>query len=243
MLSVVGSVGCPWGHGRDRCRWCEVGLVSVSVRPERLSATGTTRDTGHHSRLVPRSCCWPPRHAALAPTALAAASRSVGSSPCPGLGGVHHGVVRLSTVPAGAGVRAVVNDPQRRPGGRFHGTGLARRSPSRGSVTCDSPDIARACWGCVRVVTTGPRRVVTTLSVGAAGCGRAPPGLQQGLMSAVARVSPPCWGREHTLASRSGWGRSRRQGRPRTRISRPCGRRFVGDQAGWGTRRSGQGDA
>lgn len=77
----------PLGSGRVRCRWCEVGLVSVSVRPKRLSATGTTRDTGHHSRLVPRSCCWPPRHAALAPTALAAASRSVGSGPCPGLRG------------------------------------------------------------------------------------------------------------------------------------------------------------
>ena len=71
-------------------RWSSLvcdGLVSVSVRPERLSAAGTTRDAGHHSRLVPISCCWPPRHAALAPTALAAASRFVGSSPCPGLRG------------------------------------------------------------------------------------------------------------------------------------------------------------
>ena len=65
-------------------------------------------------------------------------------------------------------------------------------------TTCDSPDIARACWGCVRVVTTGWRRVVTTLSVGAAGCGRAPPRLQQGAMSAVARDSPTCWGRQRT---------------------------------------------
>ena len=62
-------------------------------------------------------------------------------------------------------------------------------------TTCDSPDIARACWGCVRVVTTGSRRVVTTLLVGAAGCGRAPPRLQQASMSAVARELPPCWGR------------------------------------------------
>ena len=37
-------------------RWSSLvcdGLVSVSVRPERLSAAGTTRDTGHHSRFVP----------------------------------------------------------------------------------------------------------------------------------------------------------------------------------------------
>jgi hypothetical protein len=106
---------------------------------------------------------------------------------------------------------------------------------------------AQACtqvnWGSFSVVTTGPRRVVTTLSVGAAGCGTAPPGVQQGLMSTLARASLPCWGRKHTLASRLGWGRTRRQSRPRTRISRPCGRRVAGDQAGWGTRRSGQGDA
>ena len=59
------------------------GLVSVSVRPERLSVAGTTRDTGHHSRFAPRSSFWPPRHAALAPMALAAASRFIGLSPCP----------------------------------------------------------------------------------------------------------------------------------------------------------------
>lgn len=235
------------GAGRVRCRWCEVGLVSVSVRPERLSATGTTRDTGHHSRLVPRSCCWPPRHAALAPTALAAASRSVGSSPCPGLGGVHHGVMRLSTAPAGAG----------RARGRWRPSSSTRRPLSRHRMGAPepvtrvrhlrqpgySPGMARACWGCVRVVTTGPRRVVTTLSVGAAGCGRAQPGLQQGSMLAVARVSPPCWGSRHMLTGRPDWGRACRQGRPRTHISRPCGRRVAGDLAGWCTRRSGQGDA
>ena len=59
------------------------GLVSVSVRPERLSVAGTSRDTGHHSRYVPRSIWWPPRHAALAPMAIAAASRFIGLSPCP----------------------------------------------------------------------------------------------------------------------------------------------------------------
>ena len=61
------------------------GLVSVSVRPERLSVAGTSRDTGHHSRFVPRSCCWPPRHAALVSMALAAASRSIGLSHSPRL--------------------------------------------------------------------------------------------------------------------------------------------------------------
>jgi len=54
--------------------------VSVSVRPERLSAAGTTRDTGHHSRYVPRSSFSPPRHAAFALMALAAASRFIGLS-------------------------------------------------------------------------------------------------------------------------------------------------------------------
>ena len=53
------------------------------VRPERLGVAGTTRDTGHHSRFAPRSSFWPPRHAALAPIALAAASRFIGLSPCP----------------------------------------------------------------------------------------------------------------------------------------------------------------
>ena len=77
------------------------GQVSVSVRPERLSVAGTARDTGHHSRLVPRSFCWPPRHAALAPTALAAASRSVGLSHCPRLW-VRQVAPRL-TWPAGSG--------------------------------------------------------------------------------------------------------------------------------------------
>jgi hypothetical protein len=34
--------------------------------------------------------------------------------------------------------------------------------PSRGVVTCDSPDRPHVRWGSVRVVTTGWRRVVTT---------------------------------------------------------------------------------
>ena len=57
--------------------------VSVSVRTERLGVAETTRDTGHHSRFVPRSSFSPPRHAALAPMAIAAASRFIGLSPCP----------------------------------------------------------------------------------------------------------------------------------------------------------------
>ena len=79
-------------------------------------------------------------------------------------------------------------------------------------TACDSPDIARACWGCVRVVTTGSRHVVTTLSVGAAGCGRAPPRLQHGSMSAVARKSQPCCGRQRTqgCSARLGQGMSAR---------------------------------
>lgn len=122
--------------------------------------------------------------------------------------GMHRRAVRRSTVPAGAGGLAVVDDRQRRPGDRSCGPECARRSPSRGSVTCDSPDIDRACWGCVRVVTTGSRRVVTTLSVGAAGCCRAPPRLQQGAMPAVARDLPPSWGRQRT----PGWSARLGQG-------------------------------
>ena len=57
--------------------------ISVSVRPERRSAAETTKDTGHHSRIAPRSSVGPPRHAALAPIELAAASRFIGVSPCP----------------------------------------------------------------------------------------------------------------------------------------------------------------
>ena len=43
-------------------------------------------DTGHHSRFVPRSSFSPPRHAALAPMTIAAASRFIGLSPCPRAG-------------------------------------------------------------------------------------------------------------------------------------------------------------
>ncbi len=54
--------------------------LMVVVRPERRSAAETTKDTGHHSRIAPRSSVGPPRHAALAPMALAAASRVIGLS-------------------------------------------------------------------------------------------------------------------------------------------------------------------
>ena len=73
---VPRPVGCP-SVVISRCRWCSFGQVSVSVRPGRRSAAGTTRDTGHHSRFVP-SHCWPPRHTALAPMALPAGRRSTG---------------------------------------------------------------------------------------------------------------------------------------------------------------------
>jgi len=85
------SVSCPGVS--VLCRWCEVGLVSVSVRPERLSAAGITRDAGHHSRLVPSSCCWPPRHAALASMTLAAASRFIELSHSPRLWGAPGGAM------------------------------------------------------------------------------------------------------------------------------------------------------
>jgi uncharacterized protein (DUF927 family) len=63
---------------------------------------GTTRDTGHHSRFVPRSSIWPPRHAALAPMAIAAASRFIGLSPCPRARGAPDG----ASADGARGVRA-----------------------------------------------------------------------------------------------------------------------------------------
>ena len=83
-LSVSHPPVCqlPWWSIRTLSLVCRF-QVSVSVRPERLSVAGITRDPGHHSRFAPRSSFWPPRHAALAPMALAAASRFIGLSPCP----------------------------------------------------------------------------------------------------------------------------------------------------------------
>ena len=83
-LSVSHPPVCqlPWWSIRTLSLVCRF-QVSVSVRPERLSVAGTTRDPGHHSRFAPRSSFWPPRHAALAPMSLAAASRFIGLSPCP----------------------------------------------------------------------------------------------------------------------------------------------------------------
>ena len=45
---------------------CAACPVSVSVRPERLSVSGSTRDSGHHSRFVPFALL------------LAAAARGIG---------------------------------------------------------------------------------------------------------------------------------------------------------------------
>ncbi|MDO9234981.1 MAG: hypothetical protein Q7U28_02970 [Aquabacterium sp.] len=42
------------------------GLVSVSVRPSRRSAIGTTRDAGHHSRFVQGVDCSPALYIAVA---------------------------------------------------------------------------------------------------------------------------------------------------------------------------------
>jgi len=45
---------------------CAACQVSVAVRPERLSVSGATRDSGHHSRFVPLALL------------LAAAARGIG---------------------------------------------------------------------------------------------------------------------------------------------------------------------
>ena len=126
--------------------------VSVSVGPERLSVAGTTRDPGHHSRYVPRSIWWPPRHAALAPMALAAASRFIGVSLCPSAPGAPDG--------ASADVARDV-----RAWGRSRCTVCgfdALLSLSLWAVTSGSQWSAQGNWGNLRVVTTGSRRVVTT---------------------------------------------------------------------------------
>ena len=94
------SVSCPGVS--VRCRWCSKVRLVVSVGPERLSVAGTTRDPGHHSRFAPRSSFWPPRHAALAPMALAAARRFIGLSPCPRAPGAPDG----ASADVACGVRA-----------------------------------------------------------------------------------------------------------------------------------------
>ena len=100
---------------------------------------------------MPRSLCWPPRHATLAPTGLAAASRPVGLSHFPRLW-VRQWAPRL-TWPARSGradrvARSAVSTRVE------HVTwGRHLRRPMGNAVPR---------WGSVRVVTTGWRRVVTT---------------------------------------------------------------------------------
>ena len=108
---------------------CAACLVSVAARPERLSVSGATRDSGHHSRFVPFALL------------LAAAARGIGvdgavllevgpSSEPLTQGSEGAFSARHCTEPAGSGhedgPRCAVHDED--------GSG----SPSRGVVTCAS---------------------------------------------------------------------------------------------------------
>lgn len=209
------------------------GQVSVSVRPERLSAAGTTRDTGHHSRFVPRSCCWPPRHAALASMALAAASRSIGLGPSPRLW--VRRVAPWLTCPRGAGgadrvARSAV---------------LTRGEPVTWGRHLRLPGASQGALGqrARRHYWLAPR---SDDAVGAAGP------QQQGageLAAAGHRLSPLPSGRLVSAAQQAdvrgrdaGWGRAGAcRARSLTRISTPFGCRVSGDEAGDCARISGHG--
>ena len=78
---------------------CEACLVSVSVRPERLSVSGSTRHAGHHSRCV-QNC--------LLLLAAAAPALGVDGASC---GKLRH---RFEPLTQGSGVRALRAD-QRTP--------------------------------------------------------------------------------------------------------------------------------
>ena len=95
---------------------------------------------------------------------LAAAARGIGTDAA-SCGKTDH---RVSHCPKARGRRLALwlGDPRGAGGCRPHctarGVDAPGESPSRGGITCDSPDETLARWGSMRVVTTGSRRVVTT---------------------------------------------------------------------------------
>lgn len=88
-------------------------------------------------------------------------------------------------------------------------------NPSLGSVTCDNARQSLAGWGYERVVTTGWRRVVTTL---------------------FAQIKLPTIGAN--TESRTGAGANDEE---TDEDLQPCGRRLAGDEAGLSARVSEQG--
>ena len=82
---------------------CEACPVSVSVRPARLGVSGTTRDSGHHSRFVPFALL------------LATAARGLGVDEAFLLGAIHR-VEPLPEARGERGLRARSNDVHIRTG-------------------------------------------------------------------------------------------------------------------------------
>ncbi len=211
--------------------------VSVSVRPERLSAAGTTRDTGHHSRFVPRSCCWPPRHAALASMALAAASRSIGLSHSPRLGGAPGGAM----ADMARGERAVADRVAR-------SAVLTRGEPVTWGGHLRLPAVSPGALGqhARRHYWLAPR---SDDAVGAAGMRISSRALARLQQLDIGCLSPLRFGWPVSAAQQAvgrcrdaGWGRAGGcRARSLTGISTPFGCRVSGDEAGDCARASRQG--
>jgi hypothetical protein len=175
---------------------CVASQVSVSVRPGRRSATGTTRDSGHHSRFVQRL----PLLATAAPV-IGADGASCWKAihrmcPCPRARGYAAEALSL-TCPAGSGrsanriARSVVLT---RRGGRHLGASLAKVPANRGALGLR----ARRHYRLTPVVTTRswrrtilPRRsVAAATSLGTTGTTIAQPWRR--LRGGKRRRCPPC---------------------------------------------------
>ena len=182
---------------------------------------------------MPRSSFSPPRHAALAPMTIAAASRFIGLSPCPRA----RGAPDCASADMARGERAGADRVAR-------SAVWTRGEPVTWGHHLRQPPQVLVGWGISRVVTTGWRRVVTTRLAQGSAWGRALARLQQ-LDFGCRRFGP---------AGRIG-GVVGNQDRQRCRLGqigrlscptpdgylRPFGRRLSGDEAGAGARVSGHG--